>query len=74
MFELHVADMACGGCAGKIGRAINAADEEASCEFDLQRRTVLVDSTLSPECISTVLADAGFAATYAQSHAEARSK
>lgn len=65
MFELHLQDMSCGGCAGKVGRAIKAADEDASFEIDLPRRIVLVNSSLPPESIRAVLADAGFPATYA---------
>lgn len=63
MLKLTVQDMTCGGCAGKVGRAIKAADEQASFEIDLAQRTVLVTSTVPAEEICASLAEAGFPVT-----------
>lgn len=64
MITLEVQDMTCGGCAGKVGRAIKAVDDEATFEIDLAQRTVLVSSTASVADICTTLAEAGFPAKH----------
>lgn len=63
MIKLQVLDMTCGGCAGKVGRAIMAADDEAKFEIDLARRTVLVTTTVPVVEVCASLANAGFPAT-----------
>ena len=62
MFNLHIPNMKCGGCARGVTAAIRAADAEARVEPDLPARTIAVETTLPEATVREALAQAGFAA------------
>ena len=62
MFNLHIPNMNCGGCARGVTAAIRAADAEARVESDLPARTIAVETKLPEATVREALAQAGFAA------------
>ena len=63
MTTFNVPDMSCGHCKAAIEQAVAAADPGAMMEFDMQARTVSVDSTLATEEMLHLLDEEGYPAT-----------
>lgn len=61
MTEFKLPSMTCGGCAGRVTRALQAADPEARVSVNLPQQTVQVDSALAREALADALAAAGYA-------------
>ena len=64
--EFQVSKMSCGHCVATIEKALIAADQSASVQADLDKKTVRVSSSLSAGELMQVLDDAGYAATHSQ--------
>ncbi len=60
MLSLKVSGMTCGGCINAVTRAIQAQDPQAKVQADLATQMVDLETTLSVEQASQLLADAGF--------------
>jgi copper chaperone len=60
MLSLKVSGMTCGGCINAVTRAIQAQDPQAKVQADLATQIVNLETTLSAEQASQLLADAGF--------------
>lgn len=58
VFEIQ--SMTCGGCAGRIARAIKGLDAQAKIEVDMPTRTVRVDTTEDRASVTAALVDAGY--------------
>ena len=52
--------MTCGHCAGRITRAVKAADAAARIEVALPRHRVRVESALEPDEIAEAIRGAGY--------------
>lgn len=61
MTEFKLPSMTCGGCAGRVTRALQAADPEARVTVDLPRQAVQVHSALDRAELERVLVAAGYA-------------
>ncbi len=57
-----ITGMTCGGCAGRIQRALWALDADARVEISLRDRLVQVTSDASPEALADAIQNAGYAA------------
>jgi copper chaperone len=60
MLSLKVSGMTCGGCINAVTRAIQSQDPQAIVQADLASQTVTVETTLSADQASQLIADAGF--------------
>jgi copper chaperone len=60
MLSLKVSGMTCGGCINAVTRAIQAQDPQAKVQADLVTQIVELETTLSADQASQLLADAGF--------------
>jgi copper chaperone len=60
MFSLKVSGMTCGGCINAVTRAVQSQDPAAKVEGNLETQTVNVETSLSLEQASQLIADAGF--------------
>lgn len=58
--QFQIDDMACGGCARSVTRAIHSVDPQARVEVDLQLRRVTVESAADAATVAAVLAALGF--------------
>lgn len=58
--QFQIDNMACGGCARSVTRAIHSVDPQARVEVDLQLRRVTVESAADAATVAAVLADLGF--------------
>lgn len=58
--EFNIPDMACGGCANAITRAVTSLDPAAKLEVDVPVKIVKVTSTLAPDQLIEVIEAAGF--------------
>ena len=63
MTKFNVPDMSCGHCTATIEKAVTAADEGADFAFDLDTRTVTVESTLDEATLAAILEKEGYPAT-----------
>ncbi|WP_294928429.1 heavy-metal-associated domain-containing protein [uncultured Paracoccus sp.] len=61
--RFHVPDMACGGCAQSITRAIALLDPQASVQADTATRTITVETTAPESEVVKALDAAGYPAT-----------
>ncbi len=61
--KFHVPDMSCGHCKVAIQDAIDAADPLASVAFDMEARTINVNTELDQVAITALLDKAGFPAS-----------
>lgn len=62
MITLEVPDMACGGCANSIIKAVQIVDAKAVVNPDLESKTVTVESNLATSALLKVLEEAGYPA------------
>jgi copper chaperone len=60
MLSLKVSGMTCGGCINAVTRAIQAQDPQAKVQADLATQIIELETTLSADQASQLLADAGF--------------
>lgn len=60
MISMKVHGMHCGGCAGKVKRAINAIDQSAQIQIDLKSGQVKVQSNCSAEEIAKTIKTLGY--------------
>ena len=60
MIEMKVPDMSCNHCVDTIRKAVAGIDAGASCEIDLERKRVAVESSLPPSDFVEALEDAGY--------------
>ncbi|MFM0572609.1 heavy-metal-associated domain-containing protein [Paraburkholderia caledonica] len=58
--EFEVKDMACGGCANSITRAVNSVDPAATLDIDVTTKVVKIDSALPLDRLVAVIEEAGF--------------
>lgn len=63
MISMKVHGMHCGGCAGKVKRAVNAIDQSAHIQIDLKSGQVEVQSTCSAEEIVKTIRTLGYDVT-----------
>lgn len=60
--KLQVPDMSCQHCVARITEAVEALDDAADLDFNLDTRTVEVDSNIAADEIVKTLGAAGFPA------------
>ncbi len=60
MIAFTVEIMHCGGCAGRVTRAIQTVDPDARVEIDLKSKIVRVESGASAMQIEKSVVDAGY--------------
>ncbi len=63
MLELHIPDMSCGHCRKAIESAVQAVDQSATVEFDMESRHATVTSSADTAVLINALAEAGYSAT-----------
>lgn len=63
MIKLHIPGMSCQACVGRITRAVQESDPEASLAFDLDKREASIASTLDQTQLVKLLDDAGYDST-----------
>ncbi|WP_019142698.1 heavy-metal-associated domain-containing protein [Noviherbaspirillum massiliense] len=63
MYVLQVERMKCGGCAGRVTKAVQAIDNAAKVDVDLANKSVRVDSQANVEAIVSAIATTGYPAT-----------
>lgn len=59
--QFHIDNMACGGCARNVTKAIRSVDPQAKVDIDLGLKRVTVESAVDQSAIAATLAGAGFA-------------
>lgn len=62
MLRFHVPNMACGGCATSVARALSSIDPKARIETDPSTRGVRVESSVDEQAFLAVLDAAGYPA------------
>lgn len=62
MYAFTIPSMRCGGCAGRVQRAVIEADADAQVRVDVANRQVQVESALDAERLLAALAAAGYPA------------
>ncbi len=60
MYQLHVPNMTCGHCVGRVTKALQTADDHARVQVDLSSKTVSVESAVSDTTLRKALSDAGY--------------
>jgi copper chaperone len=60
MYQFNVPKMSCGGCLNNITKAIHKVDSNAKVEADFPTKTLRVETELSENEVSKVIADAGY--------------
>jgi copper chaperone len=65
MTEFNLPDMSCGHCKATVETTIKALDPGANLRFDMERRTVAVESRADAAAIGAALAKAGYPASAA---------
>ncbi len=60
--KFNIPDMTCGHCSAKIENAVMEQDEAAFLEFDMEARSVEIDSDLSSDALMAAIEAAGFEA------------
>jgi copper chaperone CopZ len=63
MFELRVEGMTCGGCAGRVTRAIQGVDGAAKVYVDLKSKTVQVETSADLDTVRSAVVSAGYLVT-----------
>jgi len=60
MLSLKVFGMTCGGCIKAVTKAVQSQDPQAKVGVDLASQMVNLETSLSAEQASQIIADAGF--------------
>ena len=60
MYELSIASMTCGHCAGVVSKAVKALDPNAKVEVDLALQRVRVETTEDRQAVMEALSEAGY--------------
>lgn len=60
MFEFQVEKMTCGGCAGRVKRAVLSLDAAAAVEIDVRTKRVQVRSAADLDELKAAISDAGY--------------
>jgi P-type Cu+ transporter len=63
MYELTVEGMSCGHCVGRVTQTVQALDERAKVDVDLQTKKVRIDSAADLERIAQAIDAAGYPVT-----------
>lgn len=58
--QFQIDNMACGGCARSVTKAIHSVDPQAKVDIDLNLKRVTVESGADQSAVAAVLQDAGF--------------
>lgn len=58
--QFQIDNMACGGCARSVTKAIHSVDPQAKVDIDLNLKRVTVESRADQSAVATVVEDAGF--------------
>ncbi len=63
MLTLHLPDMSCGHCKKAVESAVNAIDESATLDFDMDKRIVTIGSQAADDEVIKAVAEAGYTAS-----------
>lgn len=63
MTNLSVPEMSCGHCKAAIEKAVAAADTAANLQFNMENRTVRIETTLENAALQDVLKSEGYDST-----------
>jgi len=58
--QFQIDNMACGGCAKTVTKAIHSIDPQAKVDIDLNLKRVTVESGADQSAVAAGLQDAGF--------------
>jgi len=58
--QFQIDNMACGGCATNVTKAIHSVDPQAKVNIDLTMKRVSVESAFDEAAVTAVLEDAGY--------------
>lgn len=58
--QFQIDNMACGGCARSVTKAIHSVDPQAKVDIDLNLKRVTVESAADQSAIAAVLEEVGF--------------
>lgn len=58
--KFHVPKMSCGHCTAAIGKQITALDASAKAAFDLDTRTLELQTTQAEEAVAQAIKAAGY--------------
>ncbi|MCC5989483.1 MAG: heavy-metal-associated domain-containing protein [Pararhodobacter sp.] len=58
--QFQIDNMACGGCATNVTKAIQSVDPQAKVDIDLSLKRVTVESGADQSAVTAVLEKAGF--------------
>ena len=62
MYQFTIPNMACGGCARSVTKALQGVDADAKVEADLAAHTISVESPASEAALRAALTAAGYPA------------
>ncbi len=62
MYRLQVPKLHCGGCAGRVTRAIHGVDPTAPVIPDLERREIAIETSAHEPAVRAALEKAGYPA------------
>jgi copper chaperone len=60
LMQFQIDNMACGGCARSVTKAIHSVDPQAKVDIDLNLKRVTVESGADQSDVAAVLEDVGF--------------
>jgi len=60
LMQFQIDNMACGGCARSVTKAIHSVDPQAKVDIDLNLKRVTVESGADQSAVAALLQDAGF--------------
>lgn len=63
MYELQVEKMSCGGCAGRVTKAVQAIDSAAKVDVDLAQRKARIESSAGIDAVKAAITAAGYPAS-----------
>jgi copper chaperone len=58
--QFQIDNMACGGCARSVTKAIHTVDPQAKVDIDLNLKRVIVESAADQSAVAAVLEGVGF--------------
>lgn len=63
MYQFTIPNMACGGCARSVTKALQGVDADTKVEADLAAHTISVESPASEAALRAALTAAGYPAS-----------